>query len=1828
MLLCLALVAGFMPMISVQASESGSSVPGLAGAQVMNSCQIVLVFDQAITYAGGEMLPPFLGSESGELPPLSGGGAMPPVMPPIPGGSGGACGLLPGSGGHEGITVAPPGGDALDIGAVIPFHYGLILVLEEPLGNQELLDISMDEGVVQFSGSEAPFELSGYRVMTPLGILGLMDRLDPQRSGFQVGHAVKYMKGTDSISVAGMAGLDQEDARFLLSLIESGPVDKSELNSLISIGESLLESGEGYAQAERERLQSALAAARQTEQAATASHREVRAQTVTLERATVAFSGSFEMLAPLAGPVSVAPAPGSVLADGRFNEADRSALGGDAQATLEVVLPAASESRTAYRAGDRVVVTAGPGTGAAYVLTEVDAARLANESITVQVNVSNGYLMLMRVADRTVIHEVVVMTGRIAVPDSPARQAVNAIRIDTLAPEVRTDNSSVEYTGTIEATSSEASVIVLVPAAQEVSGPEALRDEQGAYLYPAREVNGAGVLATFGPADWEPGEYKVYGVDSFDNLSEPVYVLVGHPDSPVIRLQADASPDVELPASPNPEVLAPYGMTVAELAEEQLEINNPYTIEVLDREGMPVEGSELLAQGMRLRISAPFSGEWTDYHVRLQAVAGTLLELREGLERLEEIDAIKLTADIVEPEAELTLYGDAVLRATGLAPRVLEVRTLDVQSFMLTRSGVELVFHTSGDEELTTAITGQLPDRIQISGLAAEGYSGVAGRSPEGTFYYTQDPTSDRINAYVSTPGGLQEAWTGASHIYLTRDITLPDDEQGQLSQSDLLVELAASEERVLSAAGIAEGWEANRVRVVVIDRGLPGLSAVVSSVNLGDGAMYGFRLTFDAPVSKITRDKGTSIIESITLRYESEDEDELVNFEDFTVYWFEDNQTVEIHKSPGTSPFGLLGIEVTFADELIVSQAGAVYDTDVPVIYTLPLPLQPPSMMELARESILGDGMLNIAEYALLDAGQATAAIEVELPGGVAEGYAAYQAGDQVVVRVSWEDAGYYELTAADIAVLQSEPLTISVDVSDYLLAFEEGVEWMGYARAWVESAGSHADDSDGWYEELMLYVDLKAPTVTGAPEEEHPYHDPLTVSSDESGAIVLVPGVIEVSSLDDLYADGAYLYPYQMVDGRGAYVWFEAGDWLEAGSYNLFAVDEAGNLSVAVPVTIAAAPAELTAEIGNYVIDGPLYSFDISFNEPILESVRGLENGIVDRVELHYGEGSDPVILEASAWSLFWDNSQTLNLHNGEGIPWMGLESVSVYFVDHVLVSEGGARYPAGVPLHGIFNGPGFPEEPGPDPVYVIAGAPLTEGPNLYHLQVKFSKPLVTSENLLREVEVHYINGDPVTYLQGEAVSFNKLGDDEPNQSFELSFHEYVPDLRKVSEILVYFTDAARSTDEGELFQKYAVYRPVDIQTAGGSEGELATIYLPPYTSGWTVLDYLALQGYDEVVIYSGDEPAERAYPVTSGMSVRQGDQLLFDIGIHRHINEAAPLAEAFRNTTGVDRIKYAFSDEYYERHSDGYFWEPNGQEAYILHETDFRTAANDGEIQSIRLLEDLTFQESFAFPNRELRFEGEQVTLSIPGIDGYDEELHAISESITVVDTSLEAPPRVAYMPEYTYLYQGWSTQFGFTDALTEEQQEKWLPLIHEAIVAEHRLADDDITVELHPQDDRAVRIVNQTDRFLDFQASDVYVKADLTNPFSPRGKVMSMRPLFPYITLLNSGEPATTRFAISFNKKLHGTTLGLNSQAIFQEISYFQAGQGNVSLMDQIVEAQWLPDGANDMLLLTIAGFTYDEENPVGLTFIFRDNVIRDFEGYGFRPQREFYYGPTA
>jgi len=1685
LLLCLTLAVGVWPMNSAQARENGQAT-GLVAAQALNSCQIALVFDGPITYAGGEALSPLPGTESGEWPPE---GGLPP-LPELPSPGSGLCEALPDEGGAFGIVVAEAEGDALDIARVVHIGYGLLLVLAEPLAEQELLEVSIEAGTVGVNGNPA-YELAGYRLMTPLGELRLMDRLDPQRTGFQIGHVVRYMRSPGAVSIVGTAGIDDQDARSLLALIESGPVDLTPLGMLLDQAGWLLDSGPGYPEAQRQQLQDARDAASLVAESANPSHRAVREQIVLLERAAVAFERSYEApLLPLATPLAIEPAADSLVGDGVFHLADLTAAASDAaSARLTVTLPAAGVDHTPYAAGDRVTITAGPGAGSDYVLTANDVAELASASLEVTVDVTSGYRLLAGIVGQSVVHEATVRSSRMNVPSAGTLQADTPIWIDTVAPLVELSAGTVEYAGELEASSSEAGMLVLVPASEQVSGPEDLRDDEGDYsLYPAREVVAEG-SETFDQADWAPGDYVVYAVDASDNLSVPAQLTVGHPDQPVVSLQAGASEHVELPASPNPEVWTPYGMTAEELLSEQLEVNSPYTLSVVDGEGLPVAAETLLEQGMRVRIGAPYDGEWVDYHIRLQAVAATMTELQEGLERLADISAIKLTQDIVGADTELTLPGDTLLRATG-GERVLEVQSLDAADYTLTRSGVLLVVQADGDEALAAVLADLLPDRVRISGLEADGYDGLADRSSDGSYYYAQDAETGRVAAFVATPAGLRAAWPSATHLYLAQDIELPEGAEGELGEATQLEELAASTERTLSAASIAAGWEAGRQQVVVIDRSLSPLTAAITRLNV-DSGLHGFKLEFDAPISAITRAKGGAIVDSIKLYYGGEEDP--VAYEDFSWYWVDDKE-VEIHKTFGVNPIGLRSVEIAFTDERIVSQAGAVYPASTPVVYTAPLPLAPPTGMGYTADSTLADGMLNLAERALLGAGQGTAFIEVELSGEVEEGYALYSAGDEVVVEIDWEEAGSYTLTAEDIAALVSGPITVTVDVSDHLLRYETDQESEIYAGAWVRSSRAKVEDSDAWQEQLPLKIDLIAPSVTGAPSEQ-PFAQPLAVSSSETGTIVLAPDIAPVATLSDLMLDGNYRYPHRVVSGAGESVSFTSADWEQAGEFVLVAVDEAGNLSESIPVTILSQPAE--------------------------------------------------------------------------------------------------------------------------EPFYALAGALRTEGPIVFGIHVWFSKPLKVSDGWLDRIEVDNGFGDPIILNGSELEDIYQYPD---TSRFDISFPQGSnPWLDAVEEIRVYFTPETVAVDEQPLTVDHAVYRPLAIEDGWNDD-----IYVPEQTPAKALWEYLTLRGETDLAIRDAAGAAVASdETLRSGMEVWQAGERAWRVGIQRLLTDDLQLEDAVLNAEGIDRIKYAFAYDYYERRPGGHFRESEGGAAIVVNEATFRSALADEGSERLWLMHDIDVPTPVDFPDREFVLDGDGVHLTIRTIMNFRFAKQSITEGVTVTDTSMQAPPAVAYLPEVTELPEGGSIRIDFVEPFSDITRNLWLPRIKQAFVSGFDLLESDISVTVDPQDERVVVISNDTDSPLDFSVRNIYLLSEYGHPFSPQVKIFDNWPLTAQLTLLEGAEPGTTKLSIDFNQMLEESMLELGD--LVAELDYWD-GEWH-ALRDQIVSMGWITNPAGQSLVLTIEGYEHNEAAQHNLRIVFQPGAITTDEGDKLRPNREFTLLPS-
>ncbi|GBF78090.1 hypothetical protein PA598K_06694 [Paenibacillus sp. 598K] len=1340
-----------------------------------------------------------------------------------------------------------------------------------------------------------------------------------------------------------------------------------------------------------------------------------------------------------------------------------------------------------------MTITAGPGAGSDYVLTETDAVALASDALEVTVDVTSGYRLLAGIAGQSVVHEATVRSSRPNVPDAGSLQADLPIWIDTVAPLVELSAGTVEYAGELEASSSEAGMLVLVPAAEQVSGSEQLRDDEGSYsLYPSREVVAEG-SATFGQEDWAPGDYLVYAVDASDNLSVPAELTVGYPDQPVVSRQDESSEHVELPASVNPEVWAPYGMTVEELLSEQLEVNSPYTLRVVDGEGLPAAGETPLEQGLRVRIGAPYDGEWVDYHIRLQAVAGTVAELQEGLERLAEISAIKLTDDIVAADVELTLPGDALLRATGGESRVLEVRSLDAGDYALTRSGVLLVVQADGDEALTAVLADPLSDRVRISGLEADGYGGLANRSADGSYYYTQDADTGRVTAFVATPAGLRAAWPSATHLYLAQDIELPEGAEGELGEAAQLEELAASTERTLSAASIAEGWEAARQQVVVIDRSLPPLTAAITRLNI-DAGLHGFKLEFDAPVSAITRAKGGAIVDSIKLYYGGEEEP--LAYEDYSWYWVDDRE-VEIHKTFGVNPIGLSSVEIAFADERIVSQAGAVYPASTPVVYTAPLPLAPPAGMGYVADSALEDGILNLAERALLAEEQATALIEVELSGEADDGYELYSAGDEIVVEIDWEEAGSYSLTAEDIDALGSGPIKVTVDVSDHLLGYEADQEAEMYAGAWVRSSRANVEDSDSWQEQRLLKIDLVAPSVTGAPAEQ-PFAGSLTVSSSEAGTIVLAPGIAPVVTLSDLMLDGAYRYPHRVVSGAEESVSFTSADWEQAGEFVLVAVDEAGNLSEAVPVTILTQPAE--------------------------------------------------------------------------------------------------------------------------EPFYALTGAPRTEESKVYGIQVWFSKPLAVPDGWLDRIEVDNGFGDPIILDGAELEDIYQY----PGTSrYDISFpYDSSPWLDTVVEIRVYFTPEAVAVGGEPLTEDHAVYRPLAIE-----DGWNEDIYVPEQTPAQALWEHLTLRGETDLAIRDADGAAVASdETLHSGMEVWQAGERVWRVGIQRLLTEDLQLEQAVLNAEGIDRIKYAFADDYYERRPGGHFRESEGGAAIVVNEATFRSALADEGSERLWLMHDIDVPAPVDFPDRELVLDGDGVHLTIRTIMNFRFAKQSITEGVTVTDTSMQAPPAVAYLPEETVLPEGGSIRIGFVEAFSDMDQSLWLSRIQQAFVSGFYLPGDSISATIDPQDERVVVITNVTGSPLNFSARNIYLLSEYGHPFSPQVKIFDNHSLAAQLTLLEGAEPGMTQLSIDFNQMLDEATLELETGELIAELSYWD-GEWH-ALQDQIVSVEWAIQPLGHSLVVTIAGYEHNEAAEHDLRIVFQPGAVMSDEGDKLRPNRQFTLLPSA
>ncbi|TYP69415.1 hypothetical protein [Paenibacillus methanolicus] len=263
-----------------------------------------------------------------------------------------------------------------------------VFVVLEETATGDYVDVSVaantvfGAGIVAGSGNAA---VASYRIVTESGALKLKNELDPEGSGFELADAMAYMNrlkaAEGDANIAGHGGLDGTDVRFLLSLLDLGLPDRTQLQAAIAQADALLAATQGRTDAERNQLSVSREQALAVAAAASSTQRVLDAARVRIEASLAAFKPVGAKYRTVRAPQSVGLTPGSLLADGVFSEADRQQLGTDegaAGASLRVVLPAADGGFDDYRPGDEIVLTVGASEGSEYdyTLKASDVARM------------------------------------------------------------------------------------------------------------------------------------------------------------------------------------------------------------------------------------------------------------------------------------------------------------------------------------------------------------------------------------------------------------------------------------------------------------------------------------------------------------------------------------------------------------------------------------------------------------------------------------------------------------------------------------------------------------------------------------------------------------------------------------------------------------------------------------------------------------------------------------------------------------------------------------------------------------------------------------------------------------------------------------------------------------------------------------------------------------------------------------------------------------------------------------------------------------------------------------------------------------------------------------------------------------------------------------------------------------------------------------------------------------------------------------------------------------------------------------------------------------
>lgn len=161
----------------------------------------------------------------------------------------------------------------------------LTLILNVPLDEVDAVTVNIAAGAVSSYTGTPIAEVTGYKVQTLAGIVGILEAMDAKTVNPDISHVAKYLRSSGADNIVAGAGVDRADARFLMSLIGANEANQTWwVDNQVSSAESAL-SYAHFETPEKAELKDRLAAAKSVRQAAGSTLYQLSVATLELTRA-------------------------------------------------------------------------------------------------------------------------------------------------------------------------------------------------------------------------------------------------------------------------------------------------------------------------------------------------------------------------------------------------------------------------------------------------------------------------------------------------------------------------------------------------------------------------------------------------------------------------------------------------------------------------------------------------------------------------------------------------------------------------------------------------------------------------------------------------------------------------------------------------------------------------------------------------------------------------------------------------------------------------------------------------------------------------------------------------------------------------------------------------------------------------------------------------------------------------------------------------------------------------------------------------------------------------------------------------------------------------------------------------------------------------------------------------------------------------------------------------------------------------------------------------------------------------------------------------------